>query len=79
MLNTINAIEDKLRNTTTSNLMMLLVETDKLINAQRAIADNTEDFSDVQASNTVKTAILNLLDERDSKIVDDYLYSLQAA
>ena len=79
MLNTINVIEDKLRNSTTSNLMKLLVEVDKLIIAQRAIADKTEDFSDVQASNAVKTAILNLLDERDSTIVDEYLYSLQAA
>jgi hypothetical protein len=79
MLNTITVIEDKLRNSTTSNLMKLLVEVDKLIIAQRAIADKSEDFSDVQASNAVKTAILNLLDERDSKIVDDYLYSLQAA
>ena len=79
MLNTINAIEDKLRNSTTSNLMKLLVEIDKLIIAQRAIADKTEDFSDVQASNAVKTAILNLLDERDSTIVDNYLDGRYAA
>ncbi len=79
MLNTINVIEDKLRNSTTSNLMKLLVEIDKLIIAQRAIADKTEDFSDVQASNAVKTAILNLLDERDSTIVDNYLDGRYAA
>jgi hypothetical protein len=73
MLNAIEVIENKIRPMLTINLWTLLVEMDKKISAARVIAQQTENFDEVQAHNTVRTAIINILDERDSNKVDDYL------
>ena len=73
MLNTIDAIEEKIRPVLTVNLWKLLTEIDAIIIKARATAEVTGDFTTVQAQNTVRTAIINVLDERDSEAVDRYL------
>lgn len=74
-LDAIEAIESQLRPILTVNLFKLLVETDKRIAESKIIAAQTGDYTDVQASNCVRTAILNIVDERDSSLVDEYLHT----
>lgn len=72
MLNAIAIIEKKLDGILPVNLEKLLLELDKQIAAARKVAEKTEDFSEVQAMNTVRTAVINKLDEHDPAIFDNY-------
>lgn len=65
-------IETKLQNVSTANLMKMLHELDDQIAEARKIAQASEDFSDVQAMNTVRTAVINVLDMHDESLFDNY-------
>jgi hypothetical protein len=66
------AIETKLQNVSTTNLMKMLYELDGQIAEARKIAQATDDFRDVQAMNTVRTAVINVLDMHDESLFDNY-------
>lgn len=72
MLNTIEILEAKIRPVLTSNLMTLLIELDKQIAAERQVSQASGDFSQMQALNTTRTAIINIMDERDPEMFDNY-------
>lgn len=69
----IDTIAKAVRPVTTINLIKLLAATDKLIVSARKVADQTGDYSDVQAHNLVRTAIIDVMDERDENLFDNYL------
>lgn len=72
MLNAISVIEAKLESVLTSNLKTILVELDKQIEAERKIAQASGNFSQMQALNTTRTAVINVLDEREPDFFDAY-------
>jgi hypothetical protein len=73
------AIANKIRPFTTTNLVTLLKATDGLIESAVKIAQQTGDFSEVQAHNMVRTAIIDVMDERDVNLFDNYLAEKAAA
>lgn len=71
-LSVVEQLEKKLRPILTGNLVKLLIEIDKQIEAERKTARETDNFEEVQVRNQVRTAIINILDERDPSIFDNY-------
>jgi hypothetical protein len=79
MLNTIEILEAKIRPVLTANLMPMLIEIDKQIEAERAKAAASGNFDKMQAMNTTRTAIINIMDERDPSMFDNYCDAKYAA
>jgi hypothetical protein len=79
MLKAIKVLEDKIRPMSTVNLYALLLEIDKNIEAERQVSKVLNNFGQMQVLNTVRTAIINVLDERDSLIFDNYCAAKYAA
>jgi len=72
MLKTIEILEAKIRPTLTANLITLLLELDKQIQAERTIAQASGNFDKMQAMNTTRTAVIDIMDERDESLFDNY-------
>jgi hypothetical protein len=68
----IEAIAEMIRPSLTINLIKLLEATDELIESATKIAKETNDFSEVEAHCLLRTAIIDVMDERDSNLYDNY-------
>lgn len=64
----------KLKPILTANLKIVLATLDDQIQAERAVAQATGNFDQMQSLNFVRTVALDVLDERgESEFVDAYL------
>jgi hypothetical protein len=73
MLKEIDAIEAKLDGVLLVNLIKVLEQLDVQITNARSAARATGDFSEIQAMNTVRTAVINKIDEQDPNFYDSYV------
>jgi uncharacterized protein with GYD domain len=72
MLKAIGAIEAKLDGVQLTNLIKVLEQLDIQIKEARPQATLTGDFTEIQSMNTVRTAVINKIDEQDANFYDNY-------
>ena len=72
LMERIDFLASKIRPALTVNLLKMLAEIDGQIALKKSAAQQSGDFTDVQAMNEIRTAIIDVLDERDPGLFDDY-------
>jgi hypothetical protein len=68
-----NAIEKKLEGVLLVNLIKILKALDLQIQAARQKAEETDDYTEVKAMNSVRIAVLNKIDQQDPTFHTNYV------